>query len=230
MSNDQYADATMNQSSDVERANGADESESPLEMLQVQDWEDLTKRLIAYARFRMCRVISARNSGNGPEDYAQLSIVLLFEGKRRFCPDDGRSLFSFLCGVIDSVISHDAEKVRRRVADGTVEISIGNNDHDDSRVEQVSEDHLRAGSFESELETRDHLEHFTHLLDAPLRAYVRLLAEESHITAKECAAALGTSEQMIRNMDRQLSRKRKLYEICWRHDPHATRMRRTAFT
>lgn len=198
------------------------------ETLQGQDWEVLTKRLIAYARYRMCRVTSARNSGNAPEDYAQQSIVLFLEGTRRFSPGEGRTLFGFLCGVVDSLVSHDAEKSRRRDLDGAAEVSIGNDDAEESRVDQVNEEHLRADSFEPDVVSRDHFERFARRLDPRLRVYVRLLAEERYATAKECAAALGTTERAVRNMDRQLSRKRKLYDTCWHEHPHATTTHRAA--
>lgn len=192
-------------------------------VLEGTDWEDLTKRLIAYARYRLTRVISARRSGEAPEDYAQNAITLLLAGKRRFPASSDISPFSFLCGVVDSLVSHDAEKVRRRIKGGAAEVPIGADDGEDAHGDQVTEDQLGGVSFEPEVMTRDRFERFVSELEPRLAAYTRLLAGGLQSTAKEYALALGTTEKNVRNMNRQLSRKRVRYEQPWKRGAATSR-------
>jgi hypothetical protein len=195
--------------------NGAGLSEDELApLLETVDWADLSKRLIAYARYPLARVISARKAGNDPQDYAQRAIELLLEGTRRYRASESGSLFKFLCSVIDSLVSHDAEKVLRQVKNAGTEVSIGSSDNEDASTNQVSEEQLGEASFEPELVAFERFEKFAGDLKPRLAAYTRLRVKECHSTAEEYARALGLTVKDIRNMDRQLTRKRKDYEAC----------------
>lgn len=184
-------------------------------LLSDADWDDLTKRLIAYANWRLGFFYSARSSGNAAEDYAQRTVELLLEGKRHYTPSSNLPFYGFLCGVVDSLVSHDAEKVQRRAKRGVGEVPISEQEGDGDREDQVSEANVRdAVEFEPEIIARDRFERFASELDPDLAAYARLRVNEPGLTAEEYARALGTTVPAIRNMDRQLRRRKTHYLAC----------------
>ena len=178
-------------------------------------WNDLTPRLIAYSSYRLLRFASAKRSGLGADDFAQQAIALALSGRRRLNLTGEPTLFSQLCSVCDSLISHEAEKAQRRIKGGMAEVPIVVQEDDEVPADQVTEEHLGApANFEIELIARDRLECFTRSLEPRLARYVRLRVSGRYATAEEYARALSTSVQEIRNMDRRLWRKRNLYDSC----------------
>jgi DNA-directed RNA polymerase specialized sigma24 family protein len=176
------------------------------QIIEETDWQSLTKRLLVYTRYRLARHGSAANRyGSNAEDYVQEAVALLFEGKRHFVPAPDRSLFRFLCGVVDSIINHSGEKARRR---GT-QLFIGNEAGEDGVPGGLDEEHLASDDdFEEQIIARDELERFMESLEPDLERYVRLLAADQSVSAEEHALSLGTSVSEIRNMDRRLRRRR----------------------
>lgn len=179
------------------------------------DWDDLTKRLLAYASWRLTRFTSAKRAGCTADDYVQQAVTLLLTGQRRFPADGDVQLFSFLCGVIDSLTSHAAEKIRRRTKNGAAEVAIVSEENDDTALDGIGEEHLGAPAhFEAELIARDCFERFARSLEPRLAAYVRLRISGRYGTAEEYAKALSTTVPEIRNLDRQLWRRRNRYDQC----------------
>ena len=179
------------------------------------DWPDLIARLIAYASHRLFRFGFAKRSGNGPEDYAQTAVTLVLEGTRRLRLDvENPSLLGPLCSVVDSLIIHDVERILRRVKSGAAEISIVTAEGDDVAPNEITEERLGSpDDFETELIARDHFERFACSLEPRLATYVRLRVTGRYATAEEYANALATTVQEIRNLDRQLWRRRSLYDL-----------------
>lgn len=64
-------------------------------------WDEVRRRLIAFAHRRMD---GAAIDGRGPEDLAQEAIARHLEGGRQ--RPDGVALVPFLCGVVQSLVSH----------------------------------------------------------------------------------------------------------------------------
>jgi hypothetical protein len=179
------------------------------------NWDNLTKRLLAYASYRLNRFSSAKRSGYSADDFVQQAVTLLLTGQRRFPLNGEIQLFGFLCGVIDSLTSHAAEKVRRRTKNGSSEVSIVSDRVGDAAPDEVTEEHLGApADFEAELIARDRFERFVGSLEPRLAAYVRLRSTGRYATAEEYAKALSTAVPEIRNLDRQLWRRRKRYDMC----------------
>jgi hypothetical protein len=177
------------------------------------NWNDLVKRLIAYSSFRLLRFTSARRSGLGPDDFADEAITLVLNKTRRLNFEGDATLFSQLCSICDSLISHQAEKARRRINGGMAEVPIVTEADGDAPDDRVTEEHLGApATFEPELIARDRFECFARSLEPRLAAYVRLRVTGSYATAEEYANALSTTVQEIRNLDRQLWRRRNLYD------------------
>jgi len=79
------------------------------------DWGTLTTRLLCYAAMRTRYYHTRRMTpGKMPADYVQEAIMLVLDGRRRLPKSRNTSFFSFLCGVIDSLTSHDREPALRQ--------------------------------------------------------------------------------------------------------------------
>lgn len=182
------------------------------ERISKEDWELLSKRLLNYAAYSLSRYGAlARRFCSSAEDYVQRAVILVLTGKRNFPVSTTVSTFGFLCGVVDSLVSHDAEKAGRRKMD----LTIGSDDGEDAPADQISEDRLpSATDFEAEIVYWDGVESFARIVGPRLGAYVRLIALDEFSTAQEYADALGTTVANIRNMDKQLKRRKDLYEDC----------------
>jgi len=174
-------------------------------LLMTIDWDVMTPKLLAYASYRIARFGGGAAIRQKISDYVQEAIKLLFEGTRRFEGDE-EALFRFLCGVVDSLISHDMDKTRRRGK----HLSLAHSRSDDAAQDEIYADLLtspddpeedlvlrnRFGAFLSSLENRG------------LRRYALQRAADDGATSEELADALSTSVEDIRNMDRRLRRRR----------------------
>jgi hypothetical protein len=164
------------------------------------DWEDLTRRLVAYAHWRLVRYGGAARFYDEPGDYVQEAVRLFLSGRRQYDPK--LSLFVFFCGVLNSLISHDSDRVRRER--GAQYDGVAPTDEDDLD-EQLPSGH----DFEADFLSRDELQRFIATLETDLAAYANKRAEGTWSTAEEFAVALGTTIDQIRNMDRRLRRRRQ---------------------
>jgi DNA-directed RNA polymerase specialized sigma24 family protein len=176
------------------------------QIIESTDWVKTTKRLLAYSRFRLFRhgTLAGRYC-NKAEDYVQEAVMLFMDGTRRFPCGSGKTLFGFLCSVVDSLISHDGEKTLRRGR----EMFLGGDQGEDAERDEYTEEHLSANDdFEERIIADDELERFLASLAPDLVQYVRLRASMQLMTAEECAEALGTTVSEIRNMDKRLRRRR----------------------
>ncbi|MEA2328430.1 MAG: hypothetical protein QOE68_3389 [Thermoanaerobaculia bacterium] len=169
------------------------------------NWTVLTKRLTAHTHFRLARHGSLANRYlNRAEDYVQEAVIRLMDGTRQLADGSEKHLFWFLCGVIDSLVSHDAEKARRR----GIQLLITTEDN--NLPDEVEEEHLSSSEdFERRIILRNELAHFMASLEPDLEQYVRLRAAGKYETAEEYAMALNTTVSDIRNMDRRLKRRRR---------------------
>jgi len=174
-------------------------------LVDEENWTILTKRLIAYTHMRLARYGAyAGRYTNRAEDYAQEAIVRLMEGTRQFASEKPKDLFRFLCGVVDSLVSHDAEKAKRR----GIQLVISN-EHGEEAGE-VDEEHLSSGEdLENRIIVKNELERFMASLDPALEQYVRLRAAGALRTTRAYAEALNTTVEDVRNMDKRLRRRRK---------------------
>lgn len=166
-------------------------------------WEPMTKRLLAFAATRLSRHGSyAFRYANRAEDYVQDAVARYLEGTRHSVAKDEQELYFFLCGVISSLINHDAEKAGRRGVHTPITV-------DDPESGEPQEIPLPSGeNFETDIIAKEELEHFLASLDPDLEQYVRLRAADAGDTAEDYASALGTTVAEIRNMDRRLRRRR----------------------
>jgi DNA-directed RNA polymerase specialized sigma24 family protein len=179
---------------------------SVFDFLQNTDWADYARRLVLYAGYRLSRhgTLAARYT-NGAEDYTQEAIAAFISGDRRFVPAENVTLFSFLCGTVNSLISHDAEKATRR---GT-QVSLTSNVRGETAANEINEEQLPTGdNFEQQVMAREELERFKESLDRDLQEYVSLRAADEGGSAEEWAKILGTTVSDVRNMDRRLRRRR----------------------
>lgn len=177
--------------------------DSGIGLITGKTWSLVTKRLLGFAEVRLHRHGPyARRYTNRAEDYVQEAVVRLMDGTRHVSAGDENDLYRGLCSIVDSLISHDAEKANRR---GT-HMLITN---DEASRDEVVEEHLSSGEdFETQIIMRNEFEHFMASLEPDLEQYVRLRAAGEYETAEEYAAALGTTVTQIRNMDRRLRRRR----------------------
>jgi hypothetical protein len=178
----------------------------PIEkQIAAADWGDLTPRLLAYTRMRLSRHgAAALGYGKDPSDYVQQAVVLLLEGTR--APSGNRTLFQFLCGVVDSLISHEAERSRMRGPHYA--ISIGTEDVYVSS--EIREERLPSGeSFERRLLAKDEMERFLQSIEPDLARYARLRMAKPGATADEYAHDLNVTVAEVRNMDKRLKRRRE---------------------
>ena len=79
-------------------------------MIEETDWNELTTRLLVYANSRLSRH-SLRDGAKTPSDYVRRAVFLTREG-RHFPAVRREALFGYLCRVIDSLISHDADPTK----------------------------------------------------------------------------------------------------------------------
>jgi hypothetical protein len=176
------------------------------DLLVYLDWDPFVRRWLGYARARLWRHGSAAGRYElQAGDCVQEAIRLTIEGRRRFDSGTERAFFSFICDVIDSLISHDAEKTKRHPTIRTV-----SSDSDEPQFGELNEGYLAApDDTEREFLFRDALDRFLASLESDLAAYARMRAEEVFSTAEEYAYALNTSVNEVRNMDRRLRRRRE---------------------
>lgn len=176
------------------------------ELIESTNWVGTTKRLLAYARYRLSRhgALAGRYN-NKADDYVQDAVMLFMDGTRRYPCGSGKTLFGFLCGVVDSLISHDAEKARRRGP----EMFIGCERGEDAELDEYAEERLSARSdFEDRIIADDELSRFLGCLAPDLVEYARLRATAEQMTAEEYADVLDVPVSEIRNMDKRLRRRR----------------------
>lgn len=173
-------------------------------LIDETNWSILTKRLLAYARYRLSRHGSfASRYTNRAEDYVQEAAIRLMEGTRQFEEGTRQNLFHFLCGVIDSLVSHDAEKA------GRLHLQTLVCGEYTSSPNEIEEEHLSSDEdFEDRIIARNELERFMASLEPDLQEYVRLRAAGNLKTAEDFATTLRTTVSDIRNRDRRLRRRR----------------------
>jgi len=79
-------------------------------IIEETDWNELTTRLLVFASSRLARH-RIRGGAKTPGDYVTRAVFLTREG-RRFPAVHREALFEYLCRVIDSLISHDADPTK----------------------------------------------------------------------------------------------------------------------
>jgi hypothetical protein len=166
------------------------------------NWDDVSRRVLAYTAAK--HGSDATRSGKTPADRLNHAVMILLERRHHFPHYRNVSLVAFLCSTIDGIVSHDAEKVRKR---GTPLRIVT------ERIEGVgecSEEELPAVVEEPrDVIAEKQSERFIAALEPQLQAYVRLRQAEPGWTTKQYAEMLGTSVEQIRNWDRKLRRRRK---------------------
>jgi DNA-directed RNA polymerase specialized sigma24 family protein len=173
------------------------------ELLALIDWEDYTPRLLAYARSKVWRHGgAAARYALQAHDLVGEAVTLWLESRRIYKEGTESAFFGFLCGIVDSLLSHEKEKAVRHGR----QISISKEGGDERR-DEISEGRIRAeGDFEHDLLFRDNVAHFIESLDEDLAAYARFVANNPDTSAAERALALRITVTDIRNLDRRLHR------------------------
>jgi DNA-directed RNA polymerase specialized sigma24 family protein len=188
------------------------------EELERVDWNDMMRRLLLYAAYRLRRYGKSSSelspSGKTAEDHVLAAIEALFGGSRRF--DAERvSLFAFLCGVISSEMSHDFEGLERRIRSQSVTID--------------SDDALRVASNE-DVERRtlvnDLAQKFIRQLsdDPQLQEYAMFRMEDPNAATGDVAVTLGLKPEDVRHLERRLRRR----QVKWLATKEAKRASDTA--
>jgi DNA-directed RNA polymerase specialized sigma24 family protein/DnaJ-domain-containing protein 1 len=173
-----------------------------LELIAVIDWENVVPRLLVYAHQRLVRHgRAAYGYGSQASDYVQEAVRRFIDQSRNFPRGERTSVVAFLCSVIDSLISHEAERNWRRGPHLVVGVTA---------ADEISEELLPSGAdFTDELLARNELERFVATLDPDLARYAQALANHQDATAEELAGILRTSVEDVRNLAKRLKRRRK---------------------
>jgi DNA-directed RNA polymerase specialized sigma24 family protein len=174
------------------------------ELVALIDWYATTTRLMGYANSKIWRhgAAAARYALQAP-DLVQEAITSWLEERRIFDAGTESAFFGFLCGVVDSLLSHDKEKTIRRGR----QLSISKDGGDETTIDEVSEGRIRAkGDFERDFLFRDNLERFIDSLEPDLATYARALVQAPDSSAEERALALNITVADVRNFDRRLHR------------------------
>lgn len=170
-----------------------DDDEQKLnEIVAATKWEDLVPRLIAQTAQRLGA--ETNRYGKGPEDYVFEAIQSLLTRRRHF-PRDRVDLFTFLCNTVHSLRTHDAEKI----AFEGQHVVLTDKEKNETGAPGTRDDAIAMTATAEFLKS---------IPNEALRKYAIMRALGAHRTAKEYAAALGVTEQMIRNYDRKLKRRR----------------------
>jgi DNA-directed RNA polymerase specialized sigma24 family protein len=174
------------------------------ELIAMTDWSEWTERLIGYALWRAWRHgAAAAGYELQAGDLVQEAITLWLENRRRFAEGTTHAFFAFLCGVIDSLLSHDREKTTRRGK----RYSIAKDGGEEPNGDEVTEGKIPAREdLESQILFRDHIDNFIQSLEPELAAYARLFVEDPDSSAADRAATLAATVTEIRNLDRRLHR------------------------
>jgi hypothetical protein len=177
------------------------------QILEATEWEDIIPRVIAHTVRRLGP--GTNRYGKGPEDYVYQAIELLLTRHRHF-PHDRVGLFTFLCNTVHSLHTHDAEKI----ATEGQHLAVTSGKIREARVDEKDESRLTAPEHHDDSGAAATANDFLLSLDdEKLREYARLRALGAYDTAKEYAAALGVTEQTIRNYDRKLKRRRDRWVV-----------------
>jgi len=176
-------------------------SQPRIDLLENTEWDSTVKRLILHANWRCSRYGNASSIYQSrAEEYAQEAIALFLEGTRHYDGSGGTEFFNFLSGCVDSLVSHDVEKAKRRK-----ESKPGVERDDDEAIDFLEQRTQSTHDFEKDILDRDELDRLIDSFDPDLQPYLRLRAEID-MTAAQYAQALNVSESTIRNMDKRIRR------------------------
>lgn len=177
-----------------------------LTLARIIDWELFTKKLLAYTRYSVMTYGGAVFLRERISDYVQESIRLVLDGTRRVEANDEKEFFIKLCGVIDSLVSHDLEKAVRR----GLHLQLVLDEPADDARDVIYESSLPSpDDFECDVILRNRVDRFIGKLEGhELQAYARMRANDLHGSAEEYAIALHTTVENVRNMDRRLRRRK----------------------
>jgi hypothetical protein len=81
--------------------------------LRAADWDVLTPKLLACARWRYIVATGRCPSGSAAEELVQEAIVRVLDGRRSWHRDDTPELWRFLSGVMRSIVDEIVKKKRR---------------------------------------------------------------------------------------------------------------------
>ena len=201
-----------------------------LAALSEEQWRDLYLRLRLFT-WRRYKWLS--KSGVDLDDLVVKAVSDTLEGKRHWPPVDeygqpkaNVSLFSFLCRVVESNVSHVWEQERRKISAGLIEPDYG-------ALGFALED-LPVGSFEALLsvspradpgsareggtdsraiynELRDKLFDLV-ADDVELRSIVELIVADPDLKPREMAELLGLSLDRIRSAQKRLRRRLRYWK------------------
>lgn len=105
-----HSDQATRNAEDQHRLQDGSAGERLSQIADEADWNELTKRLLLFANLRLARR-GLRDGTKTPSDYVRRAVSLTLEG-RHFTAVRREALFGYLCRVIDSLISHDADPTK----------------------------------------------------------------------------------------------------------------------
>ena len=163
------------------------------EIIRDAKWEEITRRVLAYTAHK--HGAGPTRAGKEPADRFQEAVVALIERRRHFPHYRGVSLVAFLCATIDSIVSHDAEKMKNH----GVDIPEG--------TERMPEASAQPRDFVGGLEE----DRFVGSLPAELQQYLRLRLSEPHWTVRQYADALNVTIARVHDWNRKIKRRRRKF-------------------
>lgn len=108
-------------------------SEDLFNLLNDQNWDEIIIKLTAYAVW-LCVMIP---TDQDPEDIAMGAITKVYEGQRKWNPDDEPDLLRYLKSVVKSMVNNDitsANSTRRKQVDDISELQVVHHDHMDEEL------------------------------------------------------------------------------------------------
>jgi DNA-directed RNA polymerase specialized sigma24 family protein len=183
-----------------------------LEAITEEQWAEIWQRLRLHA-WRRYKYIHQK-LGLDLDDVVQQAIVDTLQGARRW-PSEKVDIFSFLCGVVKSIISHQLEQEKRKLS-----IDSGETDSSISNAEMISLEAIVNGSIGEYLKyeamfNRVVYDELTSKMyemvkgDKGMAQIVQLWSKDPSLKPSDIAEELGLSMEELRNVQKRLRRKLK---------------------
>lgn len=161
------------------------------------------RKLIAFALRRRSRHGARANKFPEPKELLAEAVLRVMSGDRHY--DGTTDLYSFMCSVINSLLSHENTRAANSHAHMTITA-----DDDQPGIGAISERSIGVlDDGVARFLMRDSIRHFAEQLEPDLQAYITTRLDGGYDTEEERAAAMGTTVEDLRNRIRRIRRKAK---------------------
>ena len=171
-----------------------------LDAISDDEWVELWRKLRVFAHRKYGILFHA-----DVDDIVVQAVIDTMSGRRQW-PAERMDLFSFLCGVVRSLMSHNLEKERRKVSLDSLDLRTNRRTLD---LERFSTDLRHPTNLErhdeNDLFSRQLLREFSK--DAVVASILRLVLSDSNLRPREIAEALGLSMSEMRAAQKRLRRR-----------------------